>query len=342
MAQMTKSIATLGELMMRLKPPGKQRLRQAHELGICFGGSEANVATSLAQWGHSVRFITGLPESDLGSRAISELNYHGVDTRFILRNARRLGLYFLEEGADLRSGCVIYDRKDTAFSSLKPQDVDWDNALSDVDWFHISGITPAINAQTLLLAEHSIAEARQRNIHISLDLNFRERLWAYGVRPADILPNLVEQCDTLSAGRGDCINCLEIDGDGENGSNEWAESLACKLQKRFSNLTHIALTIRASSSADCHNWRAYIQNPSDQVHSRSFQLSNIVDRVGSGDAFCAGIIHSIGTKKSLDDVVNFGAMAAVLKHSIIGDFNHVSVGEIEDLMRSQSNGRLRR
>lgn len=339
---MVKTIATLGELMMRLKPPGKLRLRQAHQFEICHGGAEANVASALAQFGMNARLISALPNTEIGTRAVMELRSSGVDTRFVSRIYGRMGLYFMEEGADYRSGCVVYDRADTAFSRLSPNSIDWDAAFGDVDWFHISGITPAISASTRSIAEAAVSEAAKRGVHISIDLNYRERLWDYGVDPIDVLPGLVAQCHTLIAGRGDCPNCLGVDGDGENGSEEWAVSLAGKITDRFPNLHHFALTIRSSSAAEQHDWKGYIQGREAHAFSRSYSMKNVIDRVGTGDAFCAGLIHELVRGASLEQAVNFGAGATCLKHSIAGDFNAVTADEVQTLIETTSFGRLRR
>jgi 2-dehydro-3-deoxygluconokinase len=339
---MSGCFVALGEIIMRLKPQGKLRLRQAGHFEICIGGAEANVATALSQFGDDVRFVSALPHNEIGVRAIKDLKANGVDTRFIERNDARLGLYFLEEGADYRSGCVVYDRDGTAFTKIRPDELDWDAIFEGVDWFHISGITPAISPSTRLLAEISVAQAKSRNIHISIDLNYRERLWNYSVDPVEVLPNLVAQCDTLIAGRGDCPNCLHIDGDGENGSDEWAISLASKLKLKFENLSHIALTIRSSSSADRHNWRGMIQGNNTRAFSRTYSLKNVVDRVGTGDAFCAGLIYKLRQGADLETALNFGAATTCLKHSIHGDFNAVSEDDVQSLVESTDFGRLKR
>ena len=339
---MTTNVVTLGELMMRLSPPGKLRLRQAHQFDLCHGGAEANVASALAQFGLDVKFVTALPESELGTQAIRALRADGVDTTFVSRIDGRMGLYFLEAGSDYRSGCVIYDRANTAFTSLVSADIDWDAVFEGTDWFHISGITPAISQSTRALAEAAVAEAHVRGVHISVDLNYRERLWTYGAPPVEVMPGIVAKADTLIAGRGDCPACLGLDGDGENGSNEWAVSLAKKLGEQFSNLSNIAITIRSSTTADQHEWRAYLKHGAETKFSRTYALQNVVDRVGTGDAFSAGLIYGLVLGKGADYAVSFGAAANSLKHSIVGDANSVTVSEIETLMETTSFGRLRR
>ena len=338
----TPVIVSLGELMMRLTPPSKLRLRQTRQFDVCHGGAEANVATALSQFGLTSRFVTALPESEIGTQALREIMATGVDTRFISRNNGRMGLYFMEEGSDYRSGCVVYDRDHTAFSQLDPNDVDWDGAFDGADWFHISGITPAISADLAKMAERAVGEAHKRGVHVSIDLNFRERLWQYGAKPIDILPAMVSKANTLMAGRGDCPNCLGLDGDGENGTDEWAASLGAKLAAQFPNLSTIAITIRASTTAQQHDWRAYIQRGSESAFSRAYSLQDVVDRVGTGDAFCAGLIYGLCTGLELEAALNFGAAATSLKHSIVGDFNAVTADEVRSLAEATVFGRLRR
>ncbi|MGH1420294.1 MAG: sugar kinase [Hyphomonas sp.] len=339
---MTATVVTLGELMMRLTPPRKLRLRQSTGFDICHGGAEANVATALANFGLTSRFVTALPDTELGTQALMTLRANGVDTNFIQTCEGRMGLYFMEEGADYRAGCVIYDRENTAFTKLDASRIDWDDVFNGADLFHISGITPAISAETRVLAERSVAEARRRNVPVSIDLNYRERLWAYGVSPSDVLPALVEQADTLIAGRGDSLACLEIDGEGENGSDDWARSLSEHIKQRYPNLTNVAITIRASTTAEQHDWRAFLQQGNNQVFSRVYSMQNVIDRVGTGDAFSAGLIYGLLQNMTTEDAINFGAAANCLKHAIIGDANCVTVEEVQALASASTFGRLRR
>ena len=339
---MALGVATLGELMMRLKPPGKLRLRQASTLEICHGGAEANVAVSLAQFGLNSRFISGLPTTEMGEQALRAIRAAGVDTTQISRLPGRMGLYFLEEGADVRSGCVVYDRLDTAFCSLDAADINWDDAFEGMSWFHVSGITPAIASSTRDLTRHALQEAKARGLHISIDLNHRERLWQYGQQATDVMPGLVEMADTLIAGRGDCNACLGFSPDGDGSTNDWYEELSADVLRRYPNLQRVAVTIRNSSSADHHRWAAHIRSADVACFSRTYDLRNVVDRVGTGDAFAAGLIFGLITEMSATDSLEFGAAANALKHSIAGDANMVTVDEIRAMMSSDSMGRLRR
>ncbi len=339
---MVLAVATLGELMMRLKPPGKLRLRQASGFEICHGGAEANVAVSLAQFGLESRFISALPETELGEQALMAIRAAGVDVAHVARLPGRMGLYFLEEGADVRSGCVVYDRQDTAFCALGAEQVDWDTAFDGVSWFHVSGITPAIAPSMRDLTRHALREANARGIHISIDLNHRERLWQYGQEATDIMPALVEMADTLIAGRGDCAACLGFSPDGDGSSNDWYEELSADVLRRYPNLSRVAVTIRNSSSADHHRWAAHFRSSEGSFFSRTYDLKNVVDRVGTGDAFSAGLIFGLINNMAGADALEFGAAANALKHSIAGDANMVTSDEVHAMIGGGGTGRLRR
>ena len=335
-------VAALGELMMRLKPAGKLRLRQASTLEACHGGAEANVAVSLAQFGLHSRFISALPPTELGEQALMALRASGVDTSHVYRVDGRMGLYFLEEGADVRAGCVVYDRQDTAFCAIDLDDVDWDQAFQDMSWFHISGITPAISTTTRDLALRATTEAKARGLHVSIDLNHRERLWQYGQDATEVMPELVRLADTLIAGRGDCAACLGFSPEGDGSTPEWYEELSAEVLQRFPNIQRAAITIRNSSSADSHSWAAHFRTVSQSLFSRTYDLRNVVDRVGTGDAFSAGLIFGLITEMAPQDALNFGAAANAMKHTIAGDTNMVTANEVRALMESDGTGRLRR
>lgn len=339
---MQPTIVTLGELMMRLKPPGKLRLRQAAALEACHGGAEANVAVSLAQFGVNSRFVSALPPTELGEQALMPLRASGVDTRYVSRLAGRMGLYFMEEGADVRAGCVIYDRDHTSFCALDVGTVDWDGVFEGADWFHVSGISPAIAPSTRDLTMAALRQAKARGVHVSIDLNHRERLWQYGQDATEIMPSMVEFADTLIAGRGDCAACLGFSPDGDGSSNDWYESLSEDAMRRYPNLTRVAVTIRNSSSADSHRWAAHFRNSDGSWFSPTYDLKNVVDRVGTGDAFSAGLIYGLATGLSGTDALAFGAASNALKHTISGDTNMVTADEVRALMQSDGTGRLRR
>lgn len=335
-------VATLGELMMRLKPAGKLRLRQAASLEACHGGAEANVAISLAQFGLRSRFISALPDNELGEQALMALRASGVDTAHVARLEGRMGLYFLEEGADVRAGCVVYDRQHTAFCALHADQVDWDAAFDGMTWFHISGITPAIAPSTRDLAMHALTEAKARGVHISIDLNHRERLWQYGQAATEVMPDMVKLADTLIAGRGDCAACLGFSPEGDGSQPDWYEALSQDVFARYPNIERVAVTIRNSSSADRHTWSAHFRTKAESQFSRTYELQNVVDRVGTGDAFSAGLIFGLISGMESQDALDFGAAANAMKHTIAGDNNMVTADEVHALMQSDGTGRLRR
>ncbi len=339
---MSIGVVTLGELMMRLKPPAKLRLRQAGYFEACHGGAEANVAVSLAQFGLSSRFVSALPPTELGEQALMSLRASNVDTTHIVRLPGRMGLYFLEEGADVRPGCVIYDREHTAFCALKADMIDWNLVFEGMTWFHVSGISPAITPSTRDLTHEALRQAKARGIHISIDLNHRERLWQYGQDATDIMPKLVSLADTLIAGRGDCAACLGFSPEGDGSSKDWYEALSEDAMHRFENLSRIAITIRNSSSADNHEWAAHLRTKDDFWFSKTYNFNNVVDRVGTGDAFSAGLIFGLMTNMESSDALAFGAAANAMKHTIAGDTNMVTADEVRALIQSDGTGRLRR
>lgn len=336
------TIATLGELILRLKPPGKLRLRQATTFDVCHGGAEVNVASSLSQFGLSARLISALPTTELGEQAVMSLRSTGVDVTHVARMPGRMGIYFLEDGADIRSGCVIYDRQNTAFSALKAEDVDWDSAFEGVSWFHVSGITPAISTSARDLCEAALKEAKARGVHVSLDLNHRQRLWQYGQAATDVMPGLTTYADTLIAGRGDCAACLGFSPEGDGSTPDWYEELTAEVMNRYPNVSTVAVTIRNSSSADCHKWSAHLRTKDTSLFSKQYHLHNVVDRVGTGDAFAAGLIYGLVSGMASEEALQFGAAANALKHTIIGDTNMVTVEEVKALVESGGTGRLRR
>lgn len=339
---MVVGVVTLGELMMRLKPPGKLRIRQANAFETCFGGSEANVANSLSLFGVSTKFISALPNNDIGEQALSFLRSFGVDVSSVVKLNGRMGLYFVEDGADIRSGNVIYDRDNSAFSRLSGDQIDWDLAFGGMSWFHISGISPAISASTRELSERALREAKKRKLHISIDLNYRAKLWQYGEEPFDVLPSMVEYSDTLLAGRGDCSSCLGFTVETPEDDDSYFERLSSELMDHYPNVQNVIITLRETLSNEKQRMRALSRSKAGILYSRGYELDHVVDRIGTGDAFVAGYIY--GQISSLGDLqaLEFATAANALKHSIQGDTNNVSQGEVLDLMNGGSCGRIRR
>lgn len=338
---MTARIITFGELMMRLSTPTRQRFGQAKQFDIAFGGAEANVAVSLALFECDSVFISAVPKNPLGERALQELRYHGVDISEIIWADGRLGTYYMEVGANQRSGQVIYDRDNSAFAKLAPDTIDW-SALLDGDWFHISGITPALSQNAADQSLKAMRKAKDAGLMVSLDLNYRSLLWNYGKAPVDVLIPMVELADVLIAGRGDCQQALDIHGDGDPDENTYFETLTEKVMQRFPNLKKMAVTIRDSRSAEHHNWAACLRTSTEIQFSRKYEIKDIVDRVGSGDAFSAGLIYGLVTGMDDEAALEFAAAANCLKHSIVGDFNLVSRIEVQDLVQGGGQGRVKR
>ncbi|HTH55009.1 MAG TPA: sugar kinase [Cyclobacteriaceae bacterium] len=328
-------IVTLGEVMMRLSPPGYQRFSQASAFDINYGGSEANVSVSLAHWGFQVEHVTCFPANAFGEAAEAQLRSSGVGTSHIQFQEGRLGLYFIEHGADYRSSKVIYDRFDSAFAKLDPAVYDWTEILKEATWFHWSGITPAISEAAATACADAIKTAKKLGLKISGDINYRRNLWGYGKKAIDIMPSLISECDLIIGGTTDFENCAGIHGD------DFADGCK-KLQKRFPNVTIIGNPKRESVHASSQKISGKLWAKNALLKSKGFELTNIVDRVGSGDAFAAGLIYGFLHSKSDQESLEFAVAACALKHTIPGDVNRVSAEEIHELVRGENIGKLLR
>lgn len=343
---MPKRVVTFGEIMLRLKSPGHERLFQSPLLEATFGGAESNVAVALAQYGHDAAFVTLLPSNPVGDSALGELRRFGVDTRHIGRAGVRLGIYFLEAGATQRPSKVVYDRAESSIAGIRPDDIDWNAAFAGADWFHISGITPAISQAAADATLQAVAEARSRGITVSCDYNYRANLWKYGHKATDAMRELVRQVQVGIANEEDCQKSLgiEVDVNVHEGTLDTAkyQALAQRVLEEFPNLEKQIITLRESHSADHNGWRACLHNRRDFITSRRYDISDIVDRVGTGDAFAAGLIHGLLTYGDDAKALEFGVAAGCLKHSVPGDFNRVSVSEVEHLLKGDAGGRVQR
>ena len=339
-------IATFGEIMLRLKTPGFERFFQSPALEATFGGSEANVAVSLANFGCNPRFITALPDNPIGDSCAAELRKWGVDVSSIMRNEGRMGVYFLENGSNQRPSVIIYDRGNSAIAISKRGDFDWNKALADCNWFHFAGITPAISESLCDLCFEGLNYAKQKGITVSCDLNYRNKLWNYGKKAAEVMPKFVGLCDIIIANEEDCQNSLglTIGGDTAGGSLniDNYRLLGDKVLETYPNLKMIAITLRESISADNNNWAACLNNRNNFILSRKYSITNIVDRIGSGDSFVAGFIYGLNAYDHEKGALEFAVAASCLKHSIPGDFNRVTVKEVEKLMSGDSSGRVQR
>jgi 2-dehydro-3-deoxygluconokinase len=344
---MTSRVATFGEIMLRLTPPGFERLLQSPVLQATFGGGEANVAVSLAQFGTPSRFITVLPPSNAVADAfIGELRRFGVDASQIVRGKGRMGIYFVEAGANQRPSKVLYDRDHSAISLAKPGTIDWQKALEGVTWFHITGITPAISASAAELALESLHAARAQGIRISCDLNYRKNLWQWGKQAGEVMPELVKLVDVCIANEEDCQKCINVhvDIDVESGSleREKYQELCERALATFPNLQMIAVTLRESKSASHNGWSACLYDGKAFLLSKQYEITHIVDRVGGGDSFAAGLIYGLIHLEDARQALEFAVAASCLKHSIPGDFNRFTVQEVQALVAGGGSGRVQR
>ncbi|MGN0736219.1 MAG: PfkB family carbohydrate kinase [Anaerovoracaceae bacterium] len=337
---------TFGEIMLRLKAPGHERLLQSQRFEATFGGGEANVAVSLANYGMDAAFLTVLPQNALGDACISELRRFNVDTSRILKGPGRMGIYYLEAGANQLPSKVIYDRAYSSISLAGPGSIDWDVAFKDVDWFHITGITPAVSESLMMLSVESVQEAKKRGITVSCDLNYRKNLWKYGKTADEVMCIIAANSDVLIANEEDVQKSLgiTIDVDVESGqidSNKY-EKLSNKVLELYPNVKKIAITLRESRSADSNGWSACLNNREEFMVSKHYDINDIIDRVGGGDSFAGGLIYGLTHYETDREALEFAVAASCLKHSILGDFNRISVDDAEKLMNGDGSGRVQR
>lgn len=335
---MGKSIVTLGEVMMRLSTPGNQRFLQTDSYQVVYGGAEANVAVSLAQWGQKASHVTVFPKNDIGKAATQYLRQMGVSIEHVFQAEGRMGLYFLENGAMQRASKIIYDRFDSAFANFDSAEVDWDGIFEGADWFHWTGITPALSENAAKMTLKALQVAYEKGLTISGDINYRRNLWQYGKQPLDVMPELIKYTHVIVAGLADFENCMGI-------SSDDYKNACIQAKKEYPQIKYITTTERGSVSASHNQLYGYLwsgDNPSGELlKSKSYEMTHIVDRVGGGDAYIAGLIYGL---LYMDDqqALEFGLAASVLKHSISGDANLVSVEEVEALVKGENVGKLLR
>jgi len=336
-------VTTFGELMLRLKTPGFSRFAQTTSLEASFGGGEANVAVSLAALGHEARWVSALPENAVGEWALATLRGLGVDTRHVRRGGERLGIYFLESGASQRASQVVYDRAGSAVSALAPGAVAWGEALRGAAWFHTTGISPALSDSSARVTHEALVAARQLGATTSVDLNFRKKLWSKA-KAKEVMTGLMAHTEVLIANEEDCDSVFDIRaGSVESGTLDHGRYLnvATTVLERFPTLKRVAITLRESKSASENGWSALLVDRDGHAFSRHYDVT-IVDRVGSGDSFAAGLIHALLDGRDRQAAVEFAAAASALKHSIPGDFNLVTLAEIEALVKGDGSGRVQR
>jgi 2-dehydro-3-deoxygluconokinase len=342
-----KKIITFGEIMLRLTPPGFLRFTQAHSFDAGFGGGEANVAISLANFGERVEFVTRLPSNDLGDACLAVLRGHGLGTSHVARGGERIGIYFLEAGAAQRASKVIYDRAGSSFASVHPGSFDWKTIFSEADWFHWTGITPAVSQGAAEVCREAILVAREMAVFVSCDLNYRAKLWKWGKPAGEVMSELVNLCDLAVGNEEDAekvfgIKAPEADVSSGKVENSTYHFVCESLAQRFPSLKTIAITLRGSLSASHNTWSGLLWT-NGQFHTATvYDILPIVDRVGGGDAFMGGLIFGLRKYGEPQKALAFAAAAACLKHSIPGDFNAVSVAEVEALMGGDASGRVSR
>jgi 2-dehydro-3-deoxygluconokinase len=344
---MAKPTVTFGEFMLRLAPPGMERFLQSPLLVATFGGGEANVAVALASLGAPAAYLTVLPEKNpIADAAIGELRRFGVDTSRIVRGKGRLGIYFLEAGANQRPSKVVYDRDGSAIALAHPGVIDWDAALKGAGWFHTTGITPAISESAAELALESVRKARSMGVTVSCDLNYRKNLWKWGKPASAVMSELVKYVDFAIANEEDVQMALGIQAevDVHAGQLERAQyqKLAEKVLHQYANLKGIAITLRESHSASHNTWAACFHDGKQFLTSRSYEITHIVDRVGGGDSFAGGLIYGLQNLPSPQEALEFATAASCLKHSIPGDFCRVSLDEVRNLLKGDGSGRVQR
>ncbi len=340
-------IVTFGEIMLRLSTPGFLRFAQAGQYDATFGGGEANVAVSLSNFGMDASFVTRLPDNDIANACLSELRSLGVDTSGIVRGGERLGIYFLETGAVSRPSKVVYDRAGSSFSTITPGMIDWDKVFEGAEWFHWTGITPAVSQGAADACLEAVKAAKRLGLTVSCDLNFRKNLWKYGKSASEVMPALVEYSDVILGNEEDAQKVFGIGAEGVDLTSGKIDSgryrsVCEQLMARFPRARKIIITLRGSINASHNTWRGVLWDGRTLFESKSYDITHIVDRVGGGDSFMGGLIYGLLTYKDDARALDFAAAASCLKHTIFGDYNRVTVGEVENLMAGDGSGRVSR
>ncbi len=343
-----KKVVTFGEIMLRLNPPGFLRLGQTRSFDVAFGGGEANVSVSLANFGLATDFVTRLPKNDLGDACFANLRSYGVGTTKVIRGGSRIGIYFLENGAVQRGSKVVYDREGSSIATIQKGMLDWETVFADADWFHWTGITPAVSESLCEVCLEGILKAKQMGLTVSCDLNYRAKLWKWGKKAGEVMPEMVRHCDIAVGNEEDAdkvfgIKAPDVDVSAGRVEAEKFGAVAEGLKKAFPNLKLIAITLRGSLSASHNTWSGILYDGTRLYTGPAFNITDIVDRVGGGDAFVGGLIYGLKTYGDrLQKALDFAVAASCLKHSIVGDFNMVTVEEAEKIMSGDVSGRVSR
>ncbi len=343
---MSKTVVTFGEIMLRLAPPGFERFLQTPQFVATFGGGEANVAVSVANYGVPARYVTLLPDNPITSAFQGELRRFGVDPSYIVKTKGRFGVYFVEPGANQRPSKVVYDREGSAIALAKPGAIDWARSLEGAGWFHVTGITPALSQGAADLALEGVRKAREMGLTVSCDLNFRKNLWKYGKTSREVMPEIFRLVDVGIANEEDCQMALgiQVDVDVHSGKLEVEQyrKLTAKVLGEYPNLKMMAITLRESFSASHNGWSACLSDGTEFLVSRRYDITHIVDRVGGGDAFAGGLIYGLIALAGPREALEFAVAASCLKHSVYGDFNRFTVDEVNALLKSGGSGRVQR
>jgi len=341
---MSKKVVTLGEIMMRLSTPDYKRFVQADTFDITYGGGEANVAAALCNYGLHGTFVSKVPDNPLGQAAINHLRRYGVDTQFIARGGDRLGIYFLETGASMRASQVVYDRAGASIAEVELSDFNFDEILDGADWFHTTGITPALSDKAAMLTEAALKAAKAKGITTSIDLNYRKKLWSKE-KAREIMSRLCQYVDVCIGNEEDAETTLGFKAAGTDVTKgelnlDGYKSVFKQMKEKF-GFKYIASTLRESHSASDNGWSALVYDGTEFYHTKEYEV-RIIDRVGSGDSFASGFIYGLVTGKSFKEAGEFGVAASALKHTIPGDLNHVTVKEVNDLVKGDGSGRVQR
>ena len=337
-------IVTMGEIMLRLSPEGNKRFVQSESFDVIYGGGEANVAVSCANYGHDAYFVTKLPTHEIGQAAVNSLRRYGVNTQYIARGGDRVGIYYAETGASMRPSKVIYDRAGSSIAEANPEDFDFDAIMEGADWFHWSGITPAISDKAAVLTKLACEAAKRHGVTVSVDLNFRKKLWT-SEKAISIMKPLMKYVDVCIGNEEDAELCLgfkpEADVEAGNTGAEGYKGIFKQMAETF-GFKYVISTLRESYSATHNGWKALIYNGKEFYESKHYDINPIIDRIGGGDSFSGGVIHGLLTKANQGEALEFAVAASALKHTINGDFNLVSASEVESLAGGNANGRVQR
>ena len=347
---MKKKVVTFGEIMLRLATPDYLRFNQSNQLTATFGGGEANVAVSLANYGIEASFVSRLPQNDIARACVMDLRKYGVDTSSIVYGGERLGIYFLETGAVARASKVVYDRAHSSIADIKPGMINWKEVLKDAGWFHWTGITPALSQGAADACLEAIRTANEMGVTVSCDLNYRKNLWKYGKTASEVMPQLIEGCDVLLGNEEDAEKVFGIKPEGFDASQTEGEvdaaefeSVCRQLQTRFPRAKKVIITLRGSINANHNTWSGVLYDGKELFTAPTYNITHIVDRVGGGDSFMGGLIYGlISYPEDSRKALHFAVAASCLKHTIYGDFNQVTVEEVENLMKGDGSGRVSR